>query len=402
MDSQYQELSAQSLIARDGPKYSIDPAFVLFFRESPSWSIVTVFFCCCLFASKKASKPGQRNIRVLLQGGMVASNLTLIILLGRQWYSYHRAFLALDEEMPNQIYIPVHVALYLGILFSCLILGVVVLIFLGLWRPRIILRKSRLDEEARHSYSGTDYNPELYNQPFISWINQFSLTCTWIITCVSMQAKLPGAAYANMLDAHLFPRSWFELSLNVLANAHLYLGIVGWIILSFVVFQFGKSLVLFRLDVTTRCKRFWRIFKAQYEVELANQWALRASREGTVRAASWPSSYSSSPSNTPASSSLDRTAADTDRDTHIEMETARATSWPSSYPSSSSNTPQASSLDRITADSDRNTHIEMEETWSTTTLNESREEWGRPVVNLPFWGTGYDGLGVLQSGRLRN
>lgn len=245
---------------------------------------------------------------------MVACNLAFIVLLSRQWYSYHTAFERLDKEFPNQIYLPVHIALYLGIFFSCLLICVVVLILLSLWRPRLFLGPSRRDEEVRHRGTGRPFNPHQYNQPLMNWVNQLLLTCLWILTCVSMQAKLPGATYANMHDAHLFPPSRLEVPLNALANAHFYLGIVAWLVFSFVVFNFGKTLVLFRVDVVTRARRVWRTFRAEMEVRRANERALRASRGTTTAGSSgWPSSFSSS-SNAATALSSDR--AD---NTHFEM-----------------------------------------------------------------------------------
>lgn len=323
-------------------------------------SIVTVVFYCCLFASFRARKLGQRNMPVLFQAGMVASNLTMIILLGRQWYSYHVAFFTLDKQRPNQIQVPVLIASSRDVISLFLISCVIFTVFIGLWCPNVILRESQLDEEARHSYAGTEYNPHLYNQPFRSWVSQLSLACAWIITCVSMQAKLPGATYANMKDAYLFPPSRLELSLNALAMAHLFLGIGGWMILALGVFLFGKTLVLLRVDLTSRCKRTWGVIKADYKVRMANEEALKASRV-TARSASWPSSFSSSSLSGTAGLSSGERGADAEGDTHIEME-------------------------------------------SMSTLNGSREEWReQEVVDRPFsWEAGDDSLDIPQSAKLRN
>lgn len=291
MDAQYQDLATRTLVARDGPKFHIDPAFILFCRQSWHLSVVSLIFYYFAFRSWRARKLGQRHAPVIFQGWMVAANLTLLIFLCLQWYSYHRAFLALDKEFPNQIFMPVHIAAYLALVFASLLGCMVILTLLGLWRPKIIIHTSRLDEEARHG-DDTGYDPALYNQPLMSWVNHIALNCAWIVTCVSMQAKLPGAAYANMDDAELFPASRLELNLTTLASAHFFFGIVGWLIFAIVIVQFGKSVVLFRVDVVARFKEAWRTMKANMEVRRANERALQASREATT----WASSSTSSPS----------------------------------------------------------------------------------------------------------
>ncbi|KAK2766136.1 hypothetical protein FQN54_007652 [Arachnomyces sp. PD_36] len=290
MGSEYQTPSPQMLVARDGPKYNIDPALVFFCSEFWPVLLITINFHIGLFLARKTRILGHRHLPVLLRGLMIFWNINIIILLCIRWYTYIRAFLALDKEFPDQISMQVHNAAAIWVVFSIILGCLVLLTLLSIWRPRCLLGAGRIDEESRHNdrenETSTLPNPDLYNQHFQSWLVHISLVFAWLLTGISIQAKLPGAEYKNMPNAENFPPSGLQVPLKTLAELYFWLGLAGWSILTFVMFRFAKIVALFRIDVTNRCMDVWKTYKAGREVRRSNGGQL----EGTTpigRLESW-------------------------------------------------------------------------------------------------------------------
>ncbi|WEW56402.1 hypothetical protein PRK78_001845 [Emydomyces testavorans] len=188
---------------------NIDPLIVMAWRESKGFFINTcVFlgFALVIFWLRKCRD--RHGIGFLAQVGFLGINLTSLILIARQWHSYHIGFVALAGENSGLIDREITIMDRMDTAFlSCISATTTV------WMVVVMYKQSKQKEPESRGVKEA--------------MAQLLLIVSWVLTLLVVQAKLPQAQYKNMPGAELYIPTSFEMDLEALTDQWFATGLYG-------------------------------------------------------------------------------------------------------------------------------------------------------------------------------